>query len=210
MFGTDPIASTAWLERTTRPSSQRITTSSPSRSIDSARAPLSSLTPRLRKSSSSTAATSGSLPGSTCWRLTTSVTFEPNDENMWTNSTPVTPDPITVTLGGDHLRRVAVARGEDADRRRAGTSRGCAAVIRWRSGRRRTRCPRRRRRRRPARCCGLVKRAEPLTIRTPWLSSSPTMLFCRCALIPSIRDFNELDVDLGLGLLETHAADPAA
>ena len=48
--------------------------SSSSRSIDSARAPLSSLTPRWRKSSSSTPATSGSLPGSTCWRLTTRVT----------------------------------------------------------------------------------------------------------------------------------------
>ncbi len=108
-MGIEPIASTAWVERTTRPSSQRTTTvspapypsvCSPSRSIDSARAPLSSLTPRRRKSSSSTAATSGSLPGSTCWRDTTSVTLAPNEENMWTNSTPVTPDPMTVTDSG--------------------------------------------------------------------------------------------------------------
>jgi hypothetical protein len=28
------------------------------------------------------------------------VTFEPNDENMWTNSTPVTPEPMTVMLSG--------------------------------------------------------------------------------------------------------------
>ena len=90
---------------------------------------LSSFTPRLRKSSSSTAATSGSLPGSTCCRLTISVTFEPNDENMWTNSTPVTPDPITVTLGED-LGQVA-ARSSGSCRRRAGTSRD-AAAIRWR------------------------------------------------------------------------------
>ena len=58
-------------------------------------------TPRRRKSSSSTAATSGSLPGSTCWRDTTSVTWAPNDENMWTNSTPVTPEPMTVTDSGN-------------------------------------------------------------------------------------------------------------
>ncbi len=65
-----------------------------------ARAPFSSRTPRWRKSSSSTAATSGSLVGSTCWRLTTSVTWDPKDENMWTNSTPVTPEPITVMWSG--------------------------------------------------------------------------------------------------------------
>ena len=34
---------------------------------------------------------------------TTSVTLAPNDENMWTNSTPVTPEPMTVTLVGKHL-----------------------------------------------------------------------------------------------------------
>ena len=96
------MASTACDERTTRPSSQRTTTPpvSASRSIAVARAPFSRLTPRRRKSSSSTAATSGSLPGSTCWRETTSVTLAPNDENMWTNSTPVTPEPITVTESG--------------------------------------------------------------------------------------------------------------
>jgi hypothetical protein len=31
------------------------------------------------------------------------VTAAPNDENMWTNSTPVTPDPTTVTLSGNVL-----------------------------------------------------------------------------------------------------------
>ena len=82
--------------------------------MPTARAPITSLTPRRMNSSSSTAATSGSLPGSTCWRLTTSVTSAPNDENMWTNSTPVTPDPTTVTLFGEHLGRVAVAGGQDA------------------------------------------------------------------------------------------------
>ena len=53
-----------------------------------------------RKSSSSAAATSGSFCGSTCWRLTISVTWQPNDENMWTNSTPVTPEPITTRCSG--------------------------------------------------------------------------------------------------------------
>jgi hypothetical protein len=66
-----------------------------------ARAPFSRLTPRRRKSSSSTAATSGSLLGSTCWRLTTRFTLAPNELNMWTNSTPVTPEPTTVTLSGN-------------------------------------------------------------------------------------------------------------
>ena len=109
VLGTEPIARTACDEVTDRPSSQRTTTCSPSesrfpsastRSIACARAPISNFTPRSMNSCSSTAATSGSLPGSTCCRLTTSVTSEPNDENMWTNSTPVTPDPTTVTLSG--------------------------------------------------------------------------------------------------------------
>ena len=60
-----------------------------------ARAPLSSVTPWRMNSSSSAAATSGSLSGSTCWRETSSVTFEPRASNMCVNSTPVTP-------GADH------------------------------------------------------------------------------------------------------------
>ena len=65
-----------------------------------ARAPLRRWTPRLRSSSSSAAATSGSFWGSTWWRETISVTWLPNDENMWTNSTPVTPDPMTTRCSG--------------------------------------------------------------------------------------------------------------
>ena len=65
-----------------------------------ARAPFSSDTPRRRKSSSSAAATSASLLGSTCWRLTSSVTFDPSVENMCTNSTPVTPEPMTTRCSG--------------------------------------------------------------------------------------------------------------
>ena len=57
-------------------------------------------TPRRRKSSSRAAATSGSFCGRTCWRLTISVTWQPNDENMWTNSTPVTPEPTTIRCSG--------------------------------------------------------------------------------------------------------------
>ncbi len=41
------------------------------------RAPLYRTTPVLRKSASRAAATSGSLPGSTCWRLTMRLTFAP-------------------------------------------------------------------------------------------------------------------------------------
>ena len=66
----------------------------------SARAPLNSRTPRDKKSSSSAAATSGSFCGSTCWRLTMNVTSQPKAENMCTNSTPVTPDPITTRCSG--------------------------------------------------------------------------------------------------------------
>ena len=103
----------------------------------SARAPLSSLTPRSRKSSSSTAATSGSFCGSTCWRLTTSVTLAPNDENMWTNSTPVTPEPITMRCVGKLLAAGSSRGWSGRGRRRAGTSRGCAAGCRSTSRRRR-------------------------------------------------------------------------
>ena len=52
------------------------------------------------KSSSRAAATSGSFDGSTCWRLTMRVTSQPNDRNMWTNSTPVTPEPTTTRCSG--------------------------------------------------------------------------------------------------------------
>ncbi len=49
---------------------------------------------------SSTAATSGSLVGSTCWRDTISDTCEPSALNMCVNSTPVTPEPITTRCSG--------------------------------------------------------------------------------------------------------------
>ena len=110
------MASTAWLDRTTRPSSQRTTTSSVAVAVDGDRtralqqldAALEEvvlehrrhlrvlgrqhLLARRRRGSPST----------------------PNEENMCTNSTPVTPDPTTVMLVGNSLRRVAVAGGEDA------------------------------------------------------------------------------------------------
>ena len=79
-----------------------------------ARAPLNRRTPRSRKFSSSAAATSASLAGSTCWRLTIRVTSQPNDLNMWTNSTPVTPEPITTRCsgsdGGGYASRVVSTR----------------------------------------------------------------------------------------------------
>ncbi len=71
--------------------------------MPSARAPLSRWTPRRSSSASSAAATSGSFWGSTCWRETMSVTSLPMDENMWTNSTPVTPEPITTRCDGMSL-----------------------------------------------------------------------------------------------------------
>ncbi len=94
------MASRAWEPWATRPSSQATATPSPLRSISSARAPLSSRTPRRSNSSSRAAATSASLLGSTCCRLTISVTWAPKELNMCTNSTPVTPDPITTRWPG--------------------------------------------------------------------------------------------------------------
>ena len=69
---------------------------------------------RVRKLSSRRAATSGSLPGRTCWRLTISVTSLPKLLNMWTNSTPVTPEPTITrccgTSGGGYAWRVVSTR----------------------------------------------------------------------------------------------------
>ena len=73
------MASRAWLPGAARPSSQRTTTPSSAPSIATARAPLRRCTPRLRSSSSSAAATSGSFWGSTWWRDTISVTWLPNE-----------------------------------------------------------------------------------------------------------------------------------
>ena len=101
--------------------------------MPSARAPLSSLTPRARNSSSSTAATSASFSGSTCWRDTTSDTFEPSALNMWVNSTPVTPEPMTHRCSGISARRVRLAGGEDRARRRPPPSRGRVAASRSRA-----------------------------------------------------------------------------
>ena len=77
----------------------------PSARTDTARAPLTRATPLSRKSSSSTAATSASRCGSTCWRLTIKVTREPRLEKMWANSTPVTPDPTITRCSGSAASR---------------------------------------------------------------------------------------------------------
>ena len=52
------------------------------------------------KSSSKAAATSGSFSGRTCWRLTIRVTWLPMDRKRCTNSTPVTPEPMTTMWSG--------------------------------------------------------------------------------------------------------------
>ena len=84
------------------------------RSRLSARAPLNSWTPRRSSSSSRAAATSASLWGRTCWRLTIRVTLDPSELNMWTNSTPVTPEPTTTrcsgSSGGGYACRVVSTR----------------------------------------------------------------------------------------------------
>ena len=70
-LGIEPMASRAWLPWATRPSSQQHQHAVVGRGrCRSARAPLSRRTPRRSNSSSRAAATSASLLGSTCWRLT--------------------------------------------------------------------------------------------------------------------------------------------
>ena len=70
--------------------------------------------PRCRKASSSTEATSASLIGSTCWRDTSSVTLAPSESKRWVNSTPVTPEPMTMACsgisGGGYASRVVRTR----------------------------------------------------------------------------------------------------
>ena len=107
-MGTEPIASTACVERTTRPSLHRTTTPRPRLGV---RVALDGHGPRPLQQLHATAQEVllehrrdlGSFPGRTCWRETTRDTLAPNDENMWTNSTPVTPEPMTVMLPGNTL-----------------------------------------------------------------------------------------------------------
>ena len=81
---------------------------------------------------------------------------------------------------------------------------GCGAASRWRSGRCRSRAARRRRPCRPRRRAVTTKRAEPLTIRTPWLCNSRLVPVCRCVLIPSIRS-SAPRCRRSPSLLETHS-----
>ncbi len=136
------------------------------RSMPSARAPLSRRTPRSRKSDSSAAATSGSFCGSTCWRLTISVTSQPNDENMCTNSTPVTPEPMTTRCCGHLLRRIGVACGQDPLAVDDGPVRDAGGGSRWRAPPRRPRARWRPRRSRP-RPVRPDQSTGPAMMRTP-------------------------------------------
>ena len=77
MLGTAPTVISAWLPRTSRPSSSATSTPSPSRVTDFARARRASTLPREENTSSITAAASASSLGSTRSRLDTSVTGTP-------------------------------------------------------------------------------------------------------------------------------------
>ena len=92
---------------------------------------------------------------------------------MWTNSTPVTPGADHDHVLGDHLRRVAVARGEDALAVGLAPSRGCAgrepvAISTASAGMTSLAVDRGRPRPRAGRGSGPC----PLISRTRWLSSS--------------------------------------
>ena len=175
-FGIEPMASSTWLPSATRPSSHM--TLHARRRCARCRWPGRPSAASRRAGGSrprATAATSGSFCGSTCWRLTTSVTFEPNDRNMWTNSTPVTPEPMTTRCSGSSSGRVGVAGGQDRGRRRAREVGDAGPAARSTRGWSRPRSlPRRptpstwsRRRR----CGHRPDRPVPMTMRTPWLSS---------------------------------------
>ena len=78
VFGIAPTAIRQWVPEMTRPSERVTSTRSPTRLADSARERDITFMPRLRKTSSRTAAASGSSPGSTRSRDDTSVTREPS------------------------------------------------------------------------------------------------------------------------------------
>ncbi len=105
--------------------------------------------------------------GSTCWRDTSRHTFEPNEANMWVNSTPVTPDPMMmacsgISAGGYDSRVVSTRspstvtksgiRGRDpvaTSTMSASSSSSPSAVS-------------------TTIVCGSLKRATPISSRTPW------------------------------------------
>src|SRR5581483_10079111 len=134
------------------------------------------------------AATSGSFAGRTCWRETINVTSLPNDENMWTNSTPVTPEPMTTRCdgisGGGYASRVVRTRRPstsahsgtrgrlpvDTRMASASTSSTPSALSTTTS-------------------CALFKRALPWIMRTCWLSSRSTMPCCNLSVISAMRPF---------------------
>ena len=77
VLGTEPTVINACEPRISRPSVSVATTSSPSRTTDSARARLHRIPPRSANTSSITAAASASSPGSTRSRLEINVTGTP-------------------------------------------------------------------------------------------------------------------------------------
>lgn len=77
VLGTAPTAIRQWVPLMTRPSERVTSTRSPTRLADSARERPMTFIPRRRKTSSRTAAASGSSPGSTRSRDDTRVTREP-------------------------------------------------------------------------------------------------------------------------------------
>ncbi len=78
VLGTDPMVIRAWLPSTVRPSVMVTRTPASVRVTDSARAFLTSLTPRSANDSSSTSAASASSYGSTRSRLAATATCTPN------------------------------------------------------------------------------------------------------------------------------------
>ena len=186
-FGIDPMASSAW-----RPGRRPPVVAADRDPVGVRRRcprpgrPCSSRTPRSRKSSSSAAATSGSFCGSTCWRLTISVTCaaERREHVHELDAGDARADHDQVL--GQLRRRVGVAGGEHplaVDRRPVGDARPAAGAT-ARSRRPRARAD-------PSAVstttsCGPFSRAGAVQrCCTPWLSSRPTTE-CRSSLLDAV------------------------
>ena len=184
------MARRAWLPGAVRPSSQRTATPSSTRSMPTARAPLSRRTPRRSSSSSRAAATSESFCGQHLLAGHDQGDLAPERAEHVDELHAGDPGADHHEVLGPQRRRVGVAGGQDPLRRRRSPSRAGAGGCRWRAARRR-RPPRPRRRWcRPRTVCGPVRRPAPRRMRTPWLSSScrtPCSSFCSMA---SMRAFS--------------------
>ena len=196
---------------TDRPSSHRtvMPPSSP-RSMPTARAPLSSLTPRRRNSSSRAAATSGSLVGQHLLAAHDQGDLAPERaehvHELDAGDARADHDEVLGHLG----RRVGVAGGEHPPAVGLGEARGSAAG-----------CPSRSRMASASSSsmpsavstttsCGPLSRAEPSSRRTPWSARRSTTWPCSRPVISLDPAAQQVEIDRRCLRGEAHALDAAA